>query len=57
MRQKLAVSGVWRAAFFLLGGLALLAGFTEVGGVFAGLAIGLFAFGLLQAMRVSRSTR
>ncbi len=57
MRQKLAASGVWRAAFFLLGGLALLAGFPAVGGLFAGLAIGLFAFGLLQAMRVSRSTR
>jgi hypothetical protein len=57
MRQKLAASGVWRAAFFLLGGLALLAGIPEVGGLFAGLAIGLFAFGLLQAMRVSWSTR
>ncbi len=57
MRQKLAASGVWRAAFFLLGGLALLAGFPFVGGVFAALAIGLFAFALLQAMRVSRSTR
>jgi hypothetical protein len=57
MRQKLAASGVWRAAFFLLGGLALLAGFPSVGGAFAALAIGLFAFALLQAMRVSRSTR
>jgi hypothetical protein len=57
MRQKLASKGVWRAGFFLLGGLALLAGIPIVGGVFAGLAIGLFAFALLQAMRVSRSTR
>ncbi len=57
MRLKLAASGVWRAVFFLLGGLAVLAGFPSVGGVFAGLAIGLFAFGLYQAMRVSRSTR
>ena len=53
MRLKLAASGVWRAVFFLLGGLAVLAGFPSVGGVFAGLAIGLFAFGLYQAMRVS----
>ena len=54
MREQLAMSGVWRAAFFFLGGLALLAGLPVVGGVFAGLAIGLFAFGLAQAMRVSR---
>lgn len=54
MRAQLAASGVWRAAFFMLGGLAVLAGLPELGGVFAGLAITGFAFALLQAMRVSR---
>ena len=57
MRQKLAANGVWRAAFFLLGGLTLLAGFPRIGGAFAALASGFFAFALYQAMRVSRSTR
>ena len=51
---RLALAGSGDSGTCLLGGLALLAGLPVVGGVFAGLAIGLFAFGLAQAMRVSR---
>ena len=56
MRQKLAASGIWRAAMFfsaaivLLAGLDLLAGGLVIGGM------GLFVGSLLQAMRLSRST-
>ena len=51
MREKLAATGVWRAAFFLLGGLSVIAGFATAGGVFVGAAIALFALALVQAMR------
>jgi len=57
MRQKLAASGVWRAGLFLLGGLALLAELPTSAGLCAAVAIALFIIGLVQAVRVSRSTR
>jgi protein-S-isoprenylcysteine O-methyltransferase Ste14 len=51
MREKLAATGVWRAAFLLLGGLAIIAGLPLAGGVFAGAAIALFALALVPAIR------
>ena len=57
MRQKLASSGVWRAAMFFIAAIALLAGFDSLAGGLVIGAIGLFAGSLLQAMRLSRSTR
>ncbi len=57
MRQKLASSGGWRAAMFFIAAIALLAGFDSLAGGLVIGAIGLFAGSLLQAMRLSRSTR
>ncbi len=57
MREKLAATGSWRAMLFFAAGLALLGGFEAVGGGLTVLALALFAAGLLQAVRVSRSTR
>ncbi|MBS1159840.1 MAG: hypothetical protein H6R15_2259 [Proteobacteria bacterium] len=57
MRQKLAASGAWRAALFLASASALLAGFRLAAAAFLLLALGLFLANLLQAVRVSRSTR
>lgn len=57
MRQKLAASGRWRALFFLSAAVAFLMEWNGLATVWLGLAMSLFAFGLLQAVRVSRSTR
>lgn len=57
MRQKLAASGRWRALFFFSAAVAFLSELNPLGAVFLGLAMALFAFGLLQAVRVLRSTR
>lgn len=57
MRDKLAATGVWRGMFFLAGALALLAGWTLPGAALTGCALLLFLAGLLQAVRVPRSTR
>lgn len=57
MRQKLALSGQWRGLFFVLGQLALLSNFQRLGGALVATALLLFIIGLLQAVRVSRSTR
>jgi len=56
MRQKLAASGGLRAALFLAGALALLGGFAPAAGLLVASALLLFIAGLLQAVRVSRST-
>ena len=57
MRQKLAASGIWRAAMFLSAAVALLAGLDRLAGALVMGGMGLFAGSLLQAMRLSRSTR
>jgi hypothetical protein len=57
MRQKLAASGVWRAGLFFLAALAFLIELNVLAMALLGLALALFAFGLLQAVRVLRSTR
>lgn len=57
MRQKLAASGVLRAALFLFSSLALLAGLEQFAGALVACALALFVIGLLQAVRVPRSTR
>ena len=57
MRQKLAASGGLRAALFLAAALALLGGFAPAAGLLVASALLLFIAGLLQAVRVSRSTR
>lgn len=57
MRQKLAATGAWRGGLFLLAAIAILAGHDRLAGVFLLTALALFAIALLQAVRVSRSTR
>lgn len=57
MRQKLAASGRWRALFFFSAAIAFLSEMNVLAAAFLGLAMALFAFGLLQAVRVLRSTR
>ena len=43
MRRRLAATGTWRAALFLVGGLCLAGGFEAAGMAVAGLALALFA--------------
>ena len=57
MRQKLAASGRWRAVFFFSAAVAFLTEMNALAAALLGLAMALFAFGLLQAVRVLRSTR
>ena len=57
MRQKLAATGGWRTALFIAAALALLGGLNELGGALLTGGLLLLASGLVQAMRVSRSTR
>lgn len=57
MRQKLAATGRWRAGLWFASALAMLSGFEPLAGGLLVLGLGLFAFSLLQAMRVLRSTR
>ena len=57
MRKKLAATGAWRALLFLAATLALLGGFDSLAGVLVVGGLLLFVGGLLQAVRVLRSTR
>jgi hypothetical protein len=57
MRRKLASSGTVRAALFLSSALALLAGLETLGAALVAVGLALFVVALLQAVRVSRSTR
>jgi hypothetical protein len=57
MRRKLAASGTWRALFFLLSAMALLIGFERLAAGLLLFAVALFLLNLLQAVRVSRSSR
>lgn len=57
MRQRLAANGTWRAGLFFAAALLLLTGFEALAGSLLMFALALFAVGLLQAVRVSRSTR
>ena len=57
MRRKLASSGSVRAALFLASAVALLAGLDVLGAALVAFGLALFVIALLQAVRVSRSTR
>lgn len=57
MRQKLAATGRWRAALFLASAAALLGGFERSAAAFLIGGLLLFGIGLLQAVRVTQSTR
>ncbi|MBU1363265.1 MAG: hypothetical protein KKE51_05515 [Gammaproteobacteria bacterium] len=57
MRQKLAASGALRAGLFVSSALALLAGLEGLGATLAACGMALFVVAMLQAVRVSRSTR
>jgi len=57
MRQKLAATGFWRALMFFCAAVALLAGFDTLAASLLALGLLLFAGSLIQAVRVSRSTR
>lgn len=57
MRQKLAANGSWRALFFLLSALAVQSELTSVAAAFLIGALLLFLFSLIQAVRVTQSTR
>ena len=57
MRRKLASSGSVRAGLFLSSALALLAGVEVLGAALAACGLALFVIGVLQAVRVTRSTR
>lgn len=57
MRRKLAASGSVRAGLFTSSALALLAGLDVLGAALAACALALFVIAVLQAVRVTRSTR
>jgi len=57
MRRKLASSGAVRAGLFLSSALSLLAGMDVLGAALLAIGLALFAIAVLQAVRVSRSTR
>lgn len=57
MRHCLAATGAWRGALFVVAAIALLAGQPAVAAACVGTGIALFAIGLLQAVRILRSTR
>ncbi|UCV17351.1 hypothetical protein [Ferribacterium limneticum] len=57
MRRKLASSGSVRAGLFVSSALALLAGLDVLGAALAACGLALFVIAVLQAVRVSRSTR
>ena len=57
MRKKLAASGAVRAGLFLSAAMALVAGQAQLGAGLVACALALFVIGLLQAVRVPRSTR
>lgn len=57
MRQKLAATGSLRACLWLFAALAIFAEFQVLAAVLLVLGLFLFVIGLVQAMRVTRSTR
>lgn len=57
MRRRLASSGSVRAGLFLSSALALLAGLEVLGAALAACGLALFVIAVLQAVRVTRSTR
>lgn len=57
MRRKLAASGAWRGGLFFAAALAMLSGRAGLAAALLLPAMFLFAFGLLQAVRVRRPTR
>lgn len=57
MRQKLAATGLLRAVLFLFAALAVMAGQHRWGAALVACALTLFIIGLLQAVRLPRSTR
>lgn len=57
MRQKLAATGTWRAGLFFTAALALIGENEMLAAVLLVAGMLLFVIGLLQAVRVSRSTR
>lgn len=57
MRRRLAATGRWRAALFLVAGVAFASGFPALGAVLTGAAMLLFVAGFVLAMSVSLSTR
>ncbi|MDP3537286.1 MAG: hypothetical protein Q8S26_01135 [Azonexus sp.] len=57
MRQKLTASGTWRAGLFLTAAVALVAENYVLGGLLLVFGLLLFGIALLQAVRVTRSTR
>jgi len=57
MRKILAGNGQWRSGLWLASALALFAGYDRLAGVLVVSGLLLFVFSLLQAVRVSRSTR
>ena len=57
MRRCLAATGTWRGALFVAAAVALLTGQPAVAAACVGTGIALFAIGLLQAVRILRSTR
>jgi hypothetical protein len=57
MRQKLAASGQIRAACWFASALAILAGYTQLSVGLLVIGLLLFVTGLIQALRVTPSTR
>jgi len=57
MRAQLVAGGQGRTLLFLTGGLAFLVDATTLGALFCGAGLLRFAISLLQALRISRSTR
>ncbi len=57
MRRRLAATGSWRAALFFSAAVALVSGFDRLAMLLLAAAALLFLGGLLQVVRVSRSTR
>lgn len=57
MRRHLAQAGGWRSGCWLVSSAAWLGGFRGVAAIFLFVGLLMFLFSLLQAMRVSRSTR
>lgn len=57
MRRRLAATGSWRAALFFSAAVALVSGIDQLAAVLLACGMLLFIVGVLQAVRVSRSTR
>ena len=55
-RKTDAASGAWRSLLWIASALAVLGGFELLAGVLLAAGLLLFFLGLLQAVRVSRST-